>query len=163
MDDIDYVIDAFGAVNNLSLSAFYKKHFYGRYEETTSLPILGSPYRMITTVQSDASPVEVKAIKKIFFPTQQALPQGLATSSALTLQLPADVEKEVVAKDGINKLKLFHICGMINPESTSFDTLSLATFSKGMDLVVSQPCAGQAGALSDLLHQTLATTRDKDN
>jgi hypothetical protein len=26
MDDIDYIIDAFGAVNNLSLSAFYKKH-----------------------------------------------------------------------------------------------------------------------------------------
>jgi hypothetical protein len=39
MDDIDYVIDAFGAVDDLSLSAFYKKHFYGRYEETTSLPI----------------------------------------------------------------------------------------------------------------------------
>ena len=91
MDDINYVIDAFGAVDNLSLSAFYKKHFYGRYEETTSLPILGSPYGTITTVQSDAYPVEVKAIKKIFFPTQQALPQGLATSSALTLQLPADV------------------------------------------------------------------------
>ena len=86
--------------------------------------------------------MEVKAIKKIFFPTQQALPQGLATSSALTLQLPADVKKDVVAKDGINKLKLFHICGMINPESTSFDTLSLATFSKGMDLVVSQPPMG---------------------
>ncbi len=86
--------------------------------------------------------MEVEAIKKIFFPMQQTLPQGLATSSALTLQLPADVEKEVVAKDGINKLKLFHICGMINPESTLFDTPSLATFSKGMDLVVSQPCAG---------------------
>jgi hypothetical protein len=91
MDDIDYVIDAFGAVDNLSLSAFYKKHFYGRYEETISLPILGSPYGTITTVQSNAYPVDVKAIKKIFFPMQQALPQGLATSLALTLQLPADV------------------------------------------------------------------------
>ncbi len=106
--------------------------------------------------------MEVKAIKKIFFPTQQALPQGLATSSALTLQLLADVKKEVVAKEGIHKLKLFHICGMINPESTLFDTLSLATFSKGMDLVMSQLHAGQAGALSDLLRQTLATTRDED-
>jgi hypothetical protein len=106
--------------------------------------------------------VEVEAIKKMFFPMQQALPQGQATSSALTLQLLADVKKEVVAKDGINKLKLFHICEMINPESTSFDTLSLATFSKGMDLVVSQPCVGRAGALSDLLRQTLAITRDED-
>ncbi len=139
-----------------------KKHFYGWYEETTSLPISGSPYGTITTVQSNAYPVEVKAIKKIFFLTQQALPQGLATSSALTLQLPADVKKDVVAKDGITKLKLFHICRMIDPESTSFNTLSLATFSKGMDLVMSQPCAGRAGALSDQLRQTLATTRDED-
>ncbi len=67
-----------------------------------------------------------------------------------------------MAKDGINKLKLFHICGTINPESTSFGTLSFADFSKGMGLVVSQPRASRAGALSDLLHQTLATTRDED-
>jgi hypothetical protein len=99
MDDIDYIIDAFSAVDNLSLSAFYKKNFYGRYEETTSLPISGSPYGTITMVQFNAYPVEVKAIKKIFFPMQQVLPQGLATSSALTLQLPTDVKKEVVAKD----------------------------------------------------------------
>jgi hypothetical protein len=45
MDDIDYVIDAFGTVDNLSLSAFYKKHFYRRYEETTSLPILRKSLR----------------------------------------------------------------------------------------------------------------------
>ena len=84
--------------------------------------------------------MEVEAIKKIFFPAQQALIQAPATAPAVTLlQLPADVEKEVVAKDGINKLKLFHICGVINPESTSFDTLTFAMFSKGMDLVVSQP------------------------
>jgi hypothetical protein len=56
--------------------------------------------------------------------------------------LTGDVEKEVVAKDGINNLKLFHICGMINPESTSFGTLSFASFSKGMDLVVNQRRAG---------------------
>jgi hypothetical protein len=41
-----------------------------------------------------------------------------------------------VAKNGIDKLKLFHICGTINPVSTSFDTLSFAPFSKDMDLVV---------------------------
>ena len=58
------------------------------------------------------------------------------------LQLTTDVEKEVVAKDGINKLKLFHICGVSNSESTSFNTLTFATFSKGMDLVVNQPHAG---------------------
>jgi hypothetical protein len=51
---------------------------------------------------------------------------------------------------------------MINPESTSFDTLSFAPFSKGMDLVVNQPHAGRAGALSDLLHQSLAIAREED-
>jgi hypothetical protein len=113
-------------------------------------------------VPSDAYPVEVEVIKKIFFSVHYALPQAPATASAVTLQLSGDVEKEVVAKDGINKLKLFHICGRINPESTSFGTLSFAPFSKGMDLVVNQPRAGQASALSDLLCQSLAIAREED-
>jgi hypothetical protein len=94
-------------------------------------------------VQSDAYPVEVEAIKKIFFLVQQALQQAPAMALAvILLQLPVDVKKEVIAKDGINKLKLFHIFRTIDPESTSFDTLTFATFSKGMDLFVSQPRAG---------------------
>jgi hypothetical protein len=137
IDDIDYNIDAFSAVNDLSLSNFYKKHFYALYDKDTSLSVSGAPYGTITTVLSNAYPVEVKAIKKIFLLVQYAPPQAPATASAVTLQLPGDVKKKVVAKDGINKLKLFHICGTINPESTSFDTLSFAPFSKGMDLVMS--------------------------
>jgi hypothetical protein len=50
MDDITYVIDSFNAVDNLSLEGFYKKHLHALYEETTSLPISGSPYGTITTV-----------------------------------------------------------------------------------------------------------------
>jgi hypothetical protein len=106
--------------------------------------------------------VEVEAIKKIFLLVQYKLPKAPVTASAITLQLWGGVAKEVVAKDGINKLKLFHICGTINPESTSFDNLSFAPFSKGMDLVVNQPHAGQAGALSDLLCQSLAIAREED-
>ncbi len=117
---------------------------------------------MITTVPSNAYPVEVEAIKKIFLLVHYPLPQAPATASVVTLQLPGDVKKEVVAKDGINKSKLFHICGTINPESTSFSTFSFAPFSKGMDLVVNQPRAGQAGALSDLLRQSLAVAREED-
>jgi hypothetical protein len=142
IDDIDYVIDAFFAADDLSLSNFYKKHFYALYDKDTSLSVFGASYGTITTVPSNAYPVEVKAIKKIFLSVQYELPQAPVTASAIALQLPGDVEKEVVAKDGINKLKLFHICGTINPESTSFDTLSFAPFSKGMDLVVNQPHAG---------------------
>jgi hypothetical protein len=159
---IDYVIDGFSAVNNLSLSDFYKKHFYMLYDKDTSLSVSGAPYGTITTVPSNAYPVEVEAIKKIFLLVQCALPQPPATASAITLQLPGDVQKEVVAKDGINKLKLFHICGTINSESTSFKTLSFDPSSKGMDLVMNQSRAGRAGALSDLLCQSLATARDED-
>jgi hypothetical protein len=142
IDDVNCIINAFSEVDDLSLSDFYKKHFYALYDKDTSFPVLGAPYGTITMVRSDAYPVEVEAIKKIFLLVHYALPQALATASAVTLQLPEDVEKEFVAKDGINKLKLFHICGTINPESTSFGTLSFAPFSKGMDLVVNQPRAG---------------------
>jgi hypothetical protein len=48
--DIDMVMDAFFAVNSLSASKFYKKHFYALYDEATSIPILGPPYGTITTV-----------------------------------------------------------------------------------------------------------------
>ncbi len=162
IDDINCVINAFSEVDDLSLSNFYIKCFCALYDKNTSFPVLGDPYGMITTVPSNAYPVEVEAIKKIFLSVHYTLPQAPATASAVTLQLPGDVEKEVVAKDGINKLKLFHICGMVNPESTSFGTLSFALFSKGMDLIVNQPHAGQDGALSDLLHQSLAIAREED-
>ncbi len=162
VDDTNCIINAFSEVDDLSLSDFYKKHFYALYDKDTSFPVLGAPYGTITMVPSNAYPVEVEAIKKIFLLVHYALPHAPATASAVTLQLPGDVEKEVVAKDGVNKLKLFHICGMINPESTSFSTLSFAPFSKGMDLVVNQPRAGQAGALSDLLRQSLAIAREED-
>ncbi len=83
-------------------------------------------------------------------------------SSAVTLQLPADIEKEVVAKAGINKLKLFHICGRINPESTTFGTIAYSTFSLGIEIVLGQPRASRAGALSDLYQQALKDARDSD-
>jgi hypothetical protein len=66
IDDINYVIDAFSAVDDLSLRNFYKRHFCALYDKDTSLSVLGVPYRTITMVPSNAYPVEVKAIKKIF-------------------------------------------------------------------------------------------------
>ncbi len=142
IDDINYVINAFSAVNDLSSSDFYKKHFYTLYDKDTSLSVSGARYGTITMIPFDAYRVEVEAIKKNFLSVQYALPQAPETASAVTLQLPGDVKKEVVAKDGINKLKLIHICGTVNPESTSFGTLSFALFSRGMDLAVNQARAG---------------------
>ncbi len=66
IDDINRVIDAFSEVDDLSLSDFYKKHFYALYDKDTSFPVSGAPYGRITTVPSNAYPVEVEAIKKIF-------------------------------------------------------------------------------------------------
>jgi hypothetical protein len=140
--DIDMVMDASNVVNNLSHDDYYKKHFYMHYDRAVSLSVAGAPYGTITMVQSEDYPKEFANIKKIFF-AQQALPHQvpIPVSSAVTLQLPADIKKEVVAKDGINKLKLFHICGMIDPDSTTFGTLLYSTFSLGMEIVIGQPCA----------------------
>jgi hypothetical protein len=98
---MDYIINAFSAVDNLSLSNFHKKHFYALYDEDTSLSVSEALYGMITTVPSDAYPVEVKAITKIFLLVQYALPQAPATASAVTLQLLGVIKKEVAAKDGL--------------------------------------------------------------
>jgi len=51
---------------------------------------------------------------------------------------------------------------MINPESTTFGTIAYSTFSPGMDIVLGQPRASRAGALSDLYSQALKDARDSD-
>jgi len=163
MEDIDTIMDAFGVVDNLTQGEFYKKYFYVFYDTVISLGMARAPYGTITMVQSEDYPKEVGEIKKIFF-AQQALPQPVpvTASSAVTLQLPADIEKEVVAKDGINKLKLFHICGMIDPDSTTFGVIAYPTFTLGMEIVLGQPRASRAGALSDLTRDGLKKATDAD-
>jgi hypothetical protein len=107
--------------------------------------------------------MEAEAIKKIFPPAPQVPPQQVpAMASALTLQLSADIEKEVVAKTHIHNLRLLHICGKIDQASTTFGNLSYPTLSTGMEVVLGQPCASRSSSLSDLLHQTLATAREQD-
>jgi len=162
MEDIDTIMDAFNVVDDLTQDRFYKKYFYVNYDRVISLGVARAPYGTITTVQSEDYP-KVVDIKKIFF-TQQVLhqPVPVPASSAVTLQLPADIEKEVVAKDGINKLKLFHICGMIDPDSTTFGVIAYPTFTPGMEIVLGQPRASRAGALSDLTRHALKDARDSD-
>ena len=41
MEDIDSVMDAFSAVDNLSHDDYYKKHFYAHYDKAVSLSIAG--------------------------------------------------------------------------------------------------------------------------
>jgi hypothetical protein len=163
IDKIEIVMDAYSAIDNMTEEVFYKKHLYGHYNKKDSLFVAKGPCGAITTVQSDAYPMEAKAIKKIFLPAPQTPPQQVpAMASALTLQLSANIEKEVVVKTSIHNFRLLHICGKIDQASTAFGNLSYPTFSTGMEVVLGQPHASRSSSLSDLLHQTLATTREQD-
>ncbi len=156
-------MNTYSAIDNMTEEALYKKHFYGHYDKKDSLFVTKGPRGAITTVQSNAYPMEAEAIKKIFLPAPQAPPQQVpATASALTLQLFANIKKEVVAKTGIHNLRLLHICGKIDQASTTFGNLSYPTFSTGMEVIWGQPHVSQSSSLSDLLHQTLATPREQD-
>jgi hypothetical protein len=62
----------------------------------------------------------------------------------LTLQLPSDVEKEAEAKKGLTKLLLFHICGKLNDDSTSFGNLSYPEPSQGTKIVLDSACPARA-------------------
>ncbi len=95
IDDINYIIDAFSTVNDLSLSNFYKKHFYVLYDKDTSLSVSGAPYGTITMVPSDAYSVEIEAIKKIFLLVQYKLPQAPVTASAITLSFRGMLRKRL--------------------------------------------------------------------
>jgi hypothetical protein len=143
-------MDAYSAIDNMTEEAFYKKHFYWHYDKENSLFVTKGPCRAITTVQSNAYPMEIEAIKKIFLLAPQVPPQQVpATASALTLQLSANIEKEVVAKTGIHNLRLLHICGKIDQASTTFGNLSYPTFSMGMELFWVNPArADQAPFLT---------------
>ncbi len=61
--------------------------------------------------------------------------------SNVMLHLPAEVNKESEAKKGILKLMLLHIHGNINIKATSVSNIIPAIQSKGMQVVLNQPCA----------------------
>ncbi len=61
------------------------------------------------------------------------------------LQLPGEIDKESEAKKGIIKLMLIHIRGDIEINSMLITNVNLATPLKGIQLVLNQPCAAQAG------------------
>jgi hypothetical protein len=80
----------------------------------------------------------------------------------LTLQLPSDVEKEAEAKKGVTKLLLFHICGKLNDDSTSFGNLSYPEPSQGMKIVLDSARPTHTTGFSDLIRNTCATAKELD-
>jgi hypothetical protein len=110
----------------------------------------------MTLVQSDDYPVAACVIKDLFQLSPQAFAPTLASyaRSNVTLHLPAEADKESEAKKGIIKLMLFHIRGDINIKATLVLNIIPAIPSKGMQVVLNQPCAACASQFADLIQMT---------
>ncbi len=80
----------------------------------------------------------------------------------MTLQLPSDIEKEAKAKKGLTKLLLFHICGKLNDDSTSFGDLSYPEPSQGMKIVLDSARPACVTGFSNLIRNTCTTAKELD-
>ncbi len=120
-----------------------KKHFNPNWD-AKFLPLATSngPFCAMTLVQSDDYPVAARVIKDLFQLSPQAITPTLASyaPSNLMLHLLAEADKESEAKKGIIKLMLFHICGDINIKATWVSNITPVAPSKGMQVVLNQPC-----------------------
>jgi hypothetical protein len=97
-----------------------------------------------------------------FYPSSDHFPTSRCTLNTLTLQLPSDVEKEAKAKKGLTKLLLFHICGKLNDDSTSFGNFSYPEPSQGMKIVLDSARPTCATGFSNLIRNTCTTAKELD-
>jgi hypothetical protein len=80
----------------------------------------------------------------------------------MMLHLPAKANKKSEAKKGIVKLMLFHIRGDIDIKATLLSNITPAVPSKGMQVVLNQPCAARASQFADLVRMTLELAKHQD-
>jgi hypothetical protein len=115
----------------------------------------------MTLVQSDDYPV---AARDLFQLSPQAVTPTLASyaPSNVMLHLSAEADNESEAKKSIIKLMVFHICGNINIEATLVSNIIPAVPSKGMQVVLNQPCTAQASQFADLMRMTLELAKHQD-
>jgi hypothetical protein len=141
-DDICEVLGAASEQTNYSTMDFLKSHFFLSYNPAKSLPIASGPHGFISIINSDLYPVEVDKLQKKLIPALiSPLPAtALSTLNTLTLQLPGNIEKEAEAKKEITTLLLFHVCGKLSNDSTSFGDLSYPEPAQGMRIVQSDQC-----------------------
>jgi hypothetical protein len=128
------------------------------------LPIASGPHGFISIVDSDLYPVKADELQKNCIPALTSpLPATvLSNLNTLTLQLPGNIEKEAEAKKGITKLLLFHICGKLSDESTSFGDLSYPKSAQGMRIVLDSAQPARATGFSNLIRNTCATAKELD-
>jgi hypothetical protein len=128
------------------------------------LPIASRPHGFISIVDSDLYPVKADELGKNFIPalTSPLPATAISTLNTLTFQLPSNVEKEAEAKKGIIKLLLFHICGKLSNDSTSFSNLSYPEPAQGMRIVLDSARPAHPTGFSDLIRNTCATAKELD-
>jgi hypothetical protein len=102
-----------------------------------------SPFGAMTLVQLDDYSVAARVIKDLFQLSPQAIAPTLSSyaSSNVMLHLPTEADKESEAKKGIAKLMLLHIHGDIDIKATLVSNITPVVPSKGMQVVLNQPCA----------------------
>ncbi len=158
------VLDTAAKNTSYSKADFIKSHFFPLFDSSKTLPIVTGPNGLISIVDSDLFPVKADKLRKLFIPAQVTSPPVAALSnlSTLTLQLPSDVEKEAKAKKGLTKLLLFHICGKINDDPTSFGNLFYPKPSQGMKIVLDLARPAHVTSFSDLIRNTCTTAIEPD-
>ncbi len=163
-NNIHEVLDAATENTSSSKTDFIKSHFFPYYNPSKSLPIASGPHGLISIVDSDLYPVEADELRKIFIPAQTTSPPAAALSNwnTLTLQLPSDVEKEAEAKKELTKLLLFHICGKLNDDFTSFGDLSYPKPAQGMNIILESARPARTTGFSDLIRNTCTTAKELD-
>jgi hypothetical protein len=160
-DDIREVLGAASEQTNYSRMDFLKSYFFSSYNSTKSLPMPSKPHGFITFVDSDLYPVEADELRKIFIPalTSPLLAMALSTLNTLTLQLPSNAEKEAKVKKGITKLLLFHICGKLSDDPTSFGNLSYPKPVQGMRVVLDSAQSACTTGFSNLFQEHLCYSK----
>jgi hypothetical protein len=97
--------------------------------------------------------VAAHVIQDLFQLSPQAVAPTLTSyaSGNVMLHLLTKADKEFEVKKGIIKLMLLHIRGDINIEATLVSNIIPAAPSKGMQVVLNQPCTAQASQFADLV------------
>jgi hypothetical protein len=160
-NNICEVLGAASEQTNYSRTDFLKSQIFPSYNPGKSLPIASGPHGFISIVDSDHYPVKADELRKIFIPalTSPLPATAVSTLNTLTLQLPSDVEKEAEAKKGITNLLLFHICGKLSNESTSFGNLSYPKPAQRMRIFLDSARPACVTGFSNLIRNTCATAK----
>ena len=121
------------------------KKYLNPTRDAESLPLAtsNSPFGAMTLVQLNNYPVTARVIKDLFQLSPQVAAPALASYAPgnVMLHLPAEADKKSEAKKGIVNLMLLHIRGNINIKATRVSNIIPAAPSKGMQVVLNQPCA----------------------